>query len=245
VAIINQAEARRLFGDEQLALGKRVVLTRESGTQLLQVVGITRDPAGDDTPPRILTVPAYQRGSAWAMTLVLQAASAADVRAVADGARTLVQQLDPLVPMFDVRLSGDHDDPRLGAMRLTAEFSSALGLAALAMAMLGLYGVMAYAVTLRTREIGIRVALGAPARDVRALVVRQGLALTGIGLAMGFFGAYLLAPVIDRLLISIPATDPVTFAATALLLTTTTIMACYLPARRATGVNPILALRNE
>ena len=92
VAIINQAEARRLFGDEQLALGKRVVLTRDSGTQLLQVVGITRDRSGDGTTPRILTVPAYQRGAAWAMTLVLQAASATDVRAVADAARTLAQQ---------------------------------------------------------------------------------------------------------------------------------------------------------
>ena len=244
VAIINQAEARRLFGDERLAIGKHVVLTRESGTQLLQVVGITRDPAGD-TPSRILTVPAYQRGAAWAMTLVLQAASATDVRAVADAARTLAQQLDPLVPMFDVRLAGAHDDPRLGAMRLTAEFSSALGLAALAMAMLGLYGVMAYAVTLRTREIGIRMALGAPARDVRAFVVRQGLALTAIGLATGFLGAYLLAPVIDRLLIDMPPTDPVTFAGTALVLTTTTLMACYLPARRATRVDPIVTLRTE
>jgi len=245
VAIINRAEARRLFGDEHLAVGKRVVLNRDSGTQLLQVVGITRDRSRDDTPPRILTVPAYQRGADSAMTLVLQAASASDVRAVADAARTLAQQLDPQVPMFALRLAGDHDDPRLGAMRLTAEMSSALGLAALAMAMLGLYGVMAYAVTLRTREIGIRVALGAPARDVRALVVRNGLALTGIGLAMGFLGAYLLAPVIDRLLIDMPPTDPVTFAGTALVLTTTTLMACYLPARRATRIDPIVTLRTE
>ena len=245
VAIINRTEARRLFGDEHLAVGKRVVLTRESATQLLQVVGISSDPSGDTTPSPILTVPAYQRGSGSAMTLVLQAASASDVRLVADAARALAQQLDPQVPMFDVRVAGDHDDPRLGAMRLTAEMSSALGLAALAMAMLGLYGVMAYAVTLRTREIGIRMALGAPATDVRALVVRQGLALTGIGLAIGFLGAYLLAPVIDRLLIRMPATDPVTFAGTALLLTATTLMACYLPARRATRVDPIVTLRCE
>jgi putative ABC transport system permease protein len=245
VAIINQAEARRLFGDERQAVGKRVALTRESGTELLQVVGTTRDRSGDGTPSRILTVPAYQRGPDSAMTLVLQAASAADVRAVADAARTLAQQLDSQVPMFAVRLADDHDDPRLGAMRLTAEISSALGLAALAMAMLGLYGVMAYAVTLRTREVGIRMALGAPAAAVRALVVRQGLALTGIGLATGFLGAYLLAPVIDRLLIDMPPTDPVTFAGTALLLTTTTLMACYLPARRATRVDPIVTLRNE
>jgi len=245
VAIINQAEARRLFGDEQLALGKRVVLTREPGNQLLHVVGITRDRSDDETPSRILTVPAYQRGAASAMTLVLQAASASDVRAVADSARTLAQQLDPQVPLFDVRLASDHDDPRLGAMRLTAEISSALGFAALAMAMLGLYGVMAYAVTLRTREIGIRMALGAPATDVRALVAREGLALTGLGLAIGFFGAYLLAPAIDRLLIRMPATDPMTFAGTALLLTATTLMACYLPARRATRVNPIVTLKCE
>lgn len=245
VAIVNRAEARRLFGDEQLALGRRVVLTAESGRRILQIAGITQDPPGDTTPPRILTVPAYQRGSARAMTLVLQARSTADVRAVGDAARTLAQQLDPLAPMFDVRLAGDHDDPRLSAMRLTAEISSGLGLAALAMAMLGLYGVMAYGVRLRTREIGIRTALGAPASDIRAIVVRQGLALTGIGLATGFLGAYLLAPVVDRLLISMPATDPVTFAGTALLLTMTTLMACYLPARRATRIDPVATFRAE
>ena len=130
-------------------------------------------------------------------------------------------------------------------MRLTAEISSALGLAALTMAMLGLYGVTVYAVTLLTREIDIRMALGAPATDVRALVLRNGLALTGIGLASGFLGAYLLAPVIDRLLIRMPATDPVTFAGTALLLTTTTLMACYLPDRRATRVDTIVTLRTD
>jgi ABC-type antimicrobial peptide transport system permease subunit len=113
------------------------------------------------------------------------------------------------------------------------------------MAMLGLYGVIAYAVTLRRREIGIRMALGAPASGVRALVVRQGLALTGIGLTIGFLGAYLLAPVIDRLLIRMPATDAVTFAGVAALLTTTTLLACYLPARRATRVDPTLALRGD
>ncbi len=245
VAIINRAEARRLFGDEHLAVGKRAVLTRNSGTQLVQVVGISPDRSGDQAPPRTLTVPAYQRGPDSAMTLVLQAASASDVRAVADAARALAQQLDSQVPMFSLRLAGDHDDPRLGAMRLTAGISSGLGLAALAMATLGLYGVMAYAVTLRTREIGIRMALGAPATDVRALVVRQGLALTATGLATGFLGAYLLAPVIDRLLIDLPATDAVTFTGTALLLTTTTLMACYLPARRATRVDPIVTLRCE
>jgi ABC-type antimicrobial peptide transport system permease subunit len=104
---------------------------------------------------------------------------------------------------------------------------------------------MAYAVTLRTREIGIRMALGAPATGVCALVMRQGLGLTAIGLAMGFLGAYWLAPVIDRLLIDTPPTDPVTFAGTTLLLIMTTLMACCLPARRATRVDPIVTLRCE
>jgi predicted permease len=242
VAIINRAEARRLFGDERQAVGKRVVLTADSGTQILEVVGISPDPRGGETS-RILHVPAYQRGSSASMTLVAQATSAANLRAVADGARALVQQIDPQAPMFDLRLAADHEDARLEAMRLTAEISSALGLAALAMAMFGLYGVMAYTVILRTREIGIRMALGAPATDVRALVVRQGLALTGVGLAIGFLAAYLLAPVIDRLLISLPATDSVTFVGVAMLLTMTTLLACYLPARRATRVSPTLALR--
>jgi putative ABC transport system permease protein len=133
VAIINRAEARRLFGDEHQAVGKQVVLTRESTAQLLQVVGISADPRGGDTS-RILHVPAYQRGSAGTMTLVVQAASASDLRAVADGARALVQQLDPQAQMSDLRLAADHEDARLEAMRLTAEISSALGLAALAMA---------------------------------------------------------------------------------------------------------------
>jgi putative ABC transport system permease protein len=106
-----------------------------------------------------------------------------------------------------------------------------------------MYGVIAYTVTLRTREIGIRMALGAPATEVRALVVRQGLALTGVGLAVGFLAAYLLAPVIDRLLIRMPATDPVTFVAVATVLTFVTLIACYIPARRATRIDPTLALR--
>jgi predicted permease len=244
VAIINRGEARRLFGDEQQAIGRRVVLTRDSAVEHLQVVGISPDPAGRQAS-RILHVPADQRGSSASMTLVALAASPADLRTVADGARALVQQIDPQAPMFDVRLAADHEAARLEAMRLTATISSALGLAALAMAMLGLYGVIAYAVTLRRREIGIRMALGAPASGVRALVVRQGLALTGIGLTIGFLGAYLLAPVIDRLLISMPATDAVTFAGVTVLLTLTSLLACYLPARRATRVDPTLALRGD
>ena len=159
--------------------------------------------------------------------------------------RAEIRALDSSVPVLDAQTLADQARSGLVLYEAAAAALTAFGLIAICLAAVGVYGVLAYAVRLRTREIGIRVALGAPARDVRRLVLRQGLALTGIGLATGFLGAYLLAPVIDRLLISMPATDPVTFVGTALLLTTTTLLACYLPARRATRVDPILTLKNE
>jgi len=130
-------------------------------------------------------------------------------------------------------------------VRLTAEVSMLLGLVALTLAGLGLYGVISYAVSARTREIGIRVALGAHATNVRALIIRQGMLLTSVGLVIGLGGSLLLTPVLQSFLIDLPASDLVTFAAVAVALVAIAVVVSYVPARRATRTDPIATLRAE
>ncbi len=120
-----------------------------------------------------------------------------------------------------------------------------LGLVALTLASLGLYGVISYAVSMRTREIGIRMALGAHSTSVRALIIRQGMLLTAVGLAVGLAASLLATPILQSQLINLPANDPVTFAGVAVLLIAIALVACYVPARRATRIDPIATLRAE
>ena len=144
-----------------------------------------------------------------------------------------------------MRTGEDHADSELGAVRLTAEVAMLLGLVALTLASLGLYGVISYAVSVRTREIGIRLALGAHSTNVRALIVREGLLLTGVGLAVGLAASLLATPVLQSQLINLPANDPATFTGVSVLLIAIALVASYVPARRATRINPIATLRAE
>ena len=247
VAILSEAAARRLFGSAQNAVGKRIRANEDGTPTRAEVVGVvgdrSRGEAGDDA--RVMYVPALQREPFKTMTLVVRASSPADLSSLRDAVSRTLQKVDPALPVSEIRIGEDHADPQLGAVRLTAEVSMLLGLVALTLAGLGLYGVISYSVSARTREIGIRMALGAHSMNVRGLIVRHGMLLTVVALVMGLGGSVLLTPVLQSFLIDLPASDPVTFGAVAVALVAIALVASYVPARRATRIDPIATLRTE
>ena len=174
------------------------------------------------------------------MALVIR--TAGDPAAFATTLRREVEALDKDQPIYSVRTMDDVVINSLGTRRVSMQLFAVFAGAALLLAALGIYGVMAYSVTQRSQEIGIRMALGAQRSDVLALVIRQGMALTLIGVALGVAGAFALTRVIGNLLFAVTATDRATFIATPLLLSLVALVACYLPARRAARMNPVRAL---
>jgi FtsX-like permease family len=177
-----------------------------------------------------------QRPPGRAMTLIVKVASAGELNAIAEAVRKSIQQVDPIMPIAEIRKGEDHAARELGAVRLTAEVAMLLGLVALTLASLGLYGVISYAVSVRAREIGIRLALGARSANVRALIIRQGMLLTAVGLAAGLGASLLATPVLQSRLINLPATDPVTFAGVSALLLAIALVACYVRGARRESI---------
>jgi ABC-type antimicrobial peptide transport system permease subunit len=153
-----------------------------------------------------------------------------------------VQALDKDQPIYNVRTYDDVVMNSLGTRRVSMQLFTVFGISALLLAAVGIYGVMAYSVTQRTQEIGIRMALGAQKSDILRLVVKQGMTLTLIGVIAGLAGAFALTRVIANLLFGVGASDPLTFIAISLLLVFVSLIACYLPARRAARLNPVVAL---
>ncbi|HMB26753.1 MAG TPA: FtsX-like permease family protein, partial [Blastocatellia bacterium] len=159
--------------------------------------------------------------------------------------RQAVREVDANLPLFDVKTQVEQASQSLAQERLFAALLSFFGALALALAALGLYGVLAHSVAQRTKEIGVRMALGAEARHVLRLVIGQGMLLICIGVAAGLILAYWLTKWLSGWLYDVGATDPLTFGAIALLLTAVALLACWIPARRATKVDPMIALRCE
>jgi putative ABC transport system permease protein len=159
--------------------------------------------------------------------------------------RELVKSLDPNIPAFNVKTLAQQGSESLTLQRLAATLLGSFGGLALLLAALGIYGVLAYAVRLRTREIGIRMALGAQVADVLRLVFRQGLALTGAGLVVGLAAAVAGTRLLGGFLYDVKPLDPFTFAAVVVLLAIAAVLACWLPARRAARVDPMIAVRYE
>jgi hypothetical protein len=249
VAIINAYMAERLWpGPNALegALGRRFKWGRDG--DFWQVVGVARNAKyvmiGEEPRP-FFYVPLAQRHAS-PVTLHLWADGAPS--ALTAPVRDVLRQLDANLPIYNVRTMGEHLNDSAFAMmplRFGAVLAGVQGLLGLLLAAMGLYGVVSYVVSQRTREIGVRVALGASSFDILRLVVRDGLRLTLIGLAIGLLVSLGLTAILPKILYGLtPAATPV-FIAVFVLLAGVALLACYLPARRATKVDPLVALRCE
>jgi predicted permease len=245
VVVVNQAFARKFYGDEEGAMGKRFRFAQ--GTPLMEIVGIARDGyystlyQGNQI---YMFLPAYQHPRA-RMTLIVGAQSAGALETVVESARREIAQMDARLPVFGVMMAEENLSLAYWGARVAAGMASTFGVLALVLATMGLYSVMTYTVSQRTREIGIRMALGATLRDVLGLVVSQGLRMALVGVALGLAGAFALTRVLERLLLGVGTTDFVTFVGVPALLIAVALLACYIPARRAARVNPLVALRHE
>jgi putative ABC transport system permease protein len=171
--------------------------------------------------------------------------TAGDPLAAAATARREIARLDPDQPISDVRTMEARIDRSLKNQRFNMVLLAVFASCALTLAAIGIYGIVAYAVTERTHEIGVRVALGAQRQDIMRMVVRQGMTMTLIGTGAGLAAAFGVTRVMSTLLFGVSAADPITFAVIPLLLLAVAAWACYVPARRATRVDPIVALRCE
>ena len=245
-AIVNQSFAKRFFGDAD-PIGRHIGFGLNPGTPTpLEIVGVVRDSkytgVRDDIPQQAFFPLLEERTPS---SIVMYVKTTGDPSAVFTSAQRTLHDLDANVPMFNLRTLERQIDRSLLVERFIATLSTAFGVLATLLAVIGLYGVMAYTVARRTREIGVRMALGAVPADVVWLVMREVLLLVGTGLAIGLAAAWGLNRVLGTVLYGITATDPLTIAGAAALLAAVSLLAGYLPARRATRVNPVLALRYE
>jgi ABC-type antimicrobial peptide transport system permease subunit len=171
--------------------------------------------------------------------------SSGNPQAVMGAVRSAVQDLDPALPIVDLKTFDEHMGLSLFTARVAAGLLGAFGLVALLLAAIGIYGVTSYSVAQRTREIGIRLALGAGRNDVIAMIVRHSMTLAGIGITIGLLGAFGVTRLMSAVLYGVSATDPLTYVSVVLLLAGIVFIAGYLPARRASTVDPMRALRYE
>ena len=245
VVIVNKEFARKFYGSEQNALGKRFRFWQ--GTPLMEIVGIAKDghyeSLYEDQQPYMF-LPEYQNYQPQ-MVLLVSANSADDLKSAVENARHEIDQMDSRIPVFGLTLGEANMSYAYWAPRMAAGMATAFGLLALLLATMGLYSMMTYAVSQRTREIGIRMALGAQSSNVLRIMIWQGISLALAGAVIGLAAALALTRVAKNLLFNVSATDPATFALIALLLVAVALIASYIPARRATKVDPLEALRHE
>jgi len=245
VAVVNQALARQYFGRES-PIGRQIVYTTGPfDKQAVEVVGVAGDAKYTDlrTPvPPTLYVPALQQigGEAnFALRLDVDAA------AVFPAIRAAVREIDPALPVLNLRTQDEQLDRLHGQELLFARLSGFFGLLALALACVGLYGLMSYAVLRRTGEIGLRMALGALPAHVLGMMLRESLGLVCVGIAAGLAAAAALSGLVESMLFGLSPLDPITYAAVAAMLIGVALLASYLPARRASRLEPTQALREE
>jgi predicted permease len=240
VAIINETLARTCFPNED-PIGRQLLFNREAW-EIVGVVGDVRMRRLNRSIPGMVYRP--QATDPW-RTGTLTVRTAGEPKSFAETVRKAILELDPDQPVSNVRTLEEVVARSVGDRRLTALLLGLFACAALALAAVGLYGVIAYAVVQRTRELGIRVALGASRRNILTLVLAQGMTLVVIGLVLGLAGAVGLTPLLRTLLFEIKPADPLSFTIVSGLLLIVALVASWLPARRAARVDPMVALRAE
>jgi putative ABC transport system permease protein len=239
VLVISNLLAKQVFPNEE-AIGRRLVPPSGEAFEIIGVVGDIRHHALEIEPLPALYLPALQ-GNRWNLVIRVQG----DPANLAAAVRHEVKAIDPNQPVADVKTMEDWLTTAVSAPRYRTSLLALFALIALVLASTGIYGVMSYSVAQRTHEIGVRMALGANRFDVLKLVVRQGMGLVVVGIVLGLFGAVGLTRVMSSLLFEVTPKDPLTFTAVALFLAFVAFVACYIPARRATRVDPLVALRYE
>jgi len=238
--IVNETMARRYWGEGR-SLGGRVKV----GDRWAEVVGVSGDAkySSMSEAPRSFMYLSVEQLWRPSMRIIVRTTGAPD--ALTGSVRQAIRRVDPSLPLFDVQTFEQHIAFAFFLFEMAATLLGIFGTTAMLLAALGLYGVVAHSVGMRTREIGVRMSLGATAADVRRMVVRQGLALAGLGIALGVGAALGVTRLFSSQLMGVSPYDPASYTATALLLVATTATACYLPARRAARLDPARALRTE
>ena len=245
VLVINETLARKVFPGQD-AVGRHIHIWRdeEFPRRVVGVVGDTKHASLDEDDAPQMYVP-HAQDAGWGGLSVAVRTRGGDPSALTPALREEVRALDRQLPVYDVKTAGKVLADSTAYRRVTMFLMAGFAAAALLLAGVGLYGVLSYAVAQRTHEIGIRMALGAQGRDVLRLVVRQGMLLTLAGLGLGLGAALLLTRLMEGLLYGVSAADPAVYALVSLLLGAVALLACLVPARRATKVDPMVALRYE
>jgi putative ABC transport system permease protein len=251
VAVVNQTFANKFFSGES-PVGKRFTFDAKKPDEI-EIVGLVKDAKyatqREDTRPTMYLP--------WRQTPVVMSGgnfflrTTGDPTALVAAVRQAVREIDQNLPITNVKTQAERANETLQMERLFAKLVTLFGLLAQQLASIGLFGVLAYAVSQRTHEIGIRMALGASQTEVLKMILKQGMALTLIGVVLGLAGAYVLTRYLEswmqlsKMLYGVKATDPMIYGVIAVLLTVVALIACYIPARRATKVDPMIALRCE
>lgn len=245
VVLVNDTFARRFFGSDD-PVGQQLIFPGgASGPVTKQIVGVVGSVhhGGLDKEPVPEIYLAHAQSPWPSMSLAIRSAVAAET--LAPMVQRALYAIDPSVPAFDIQTIDERLNSSVAERRFNMWLLASFAAIALSLAAIGIYGVIAYGVSQRTREVGIRLALGAQRWDVLRLVLGEGFRLTAFGIALGLGAAFVARRVIANLLFGVTPADPLTFGAMTVLLGAIALLACWLPARRATRVNPIEALRSE
>jgi putative ABC transport system permease protein len=244
VVIINETAARRAF-PRQDPIGKRIMMWRDEkvAREIVGVVGDVKASTLDEEVQSQVYVP-HAQDAGWG-TLSLAVRTKGEPEALTSQVRGVILSIDKDQPAFDIKTMDEVFSESVAKTRLIALLFGVFSVFALLLATVGIYGVIAYSVAQRTHEIGIRLALGAQRRDVLRMIITQGMILALIGAGLGLLGAFATTRVMRNLLYGVSTTDPLIFIGVPLLLTLVALAACYIGARRATKVDPMIALRYE